>query len=121
MTLNKICLICSTLLLALVVSCAPKLAHAQLTDGQSAVLGGVIGYVIGKDKREPQYVPVYPSYGYHYVPQAPVVIHPSQVQGYNSTDHGYCAPYLNEAYYQCLGNLQRNRNEAAYYRGLRGY
>jgi hypothetical protein len=108
----------TTIMFAFVLAnCAPKPAHAQLTDGQSAVLGGIIGYALGKDKREIQYVPVYPTY----VPQAPVFIHPSQVQGYNSTDHGYCAPYLNEAYYQCLGNLQRQRNEAAYQRGLRGY
>lgn len=118
--INKIRVIGATFLIALIFACSPKPVHAQLTDGQAAVIGGLIGYSIGKDRRETQYVPVYPGYGYHYVPQAPVMIHPSQVQGYNRVDHGYCAVYTNEMYYQCLGNLQRNRNEAAYHRGLYG-
>jgi hypothetical protein len=98
-----------------------KPANAQLTEGQAAVIGGVIGYVIGKDKRENVYVqPPYSIYGNPYVAQPPVVIHPSQLQGYSSETHGYCAVYTNEMYYQCLGNIQRQKNEAAYLRGLYG-
>lgn len=82
------------------------------------MVGGLLGYVIGKETSPPRfYAPWSAPYG---VIQAPVVIHPSQVEGYNDRDHGFCAPYQNEAYYSCLGNLQRVRNENAYYRGLRG-
>jgi hypothetical protein len=120
--INKIRLkvICTAIAFAAILAnCSP--ANAQLTEGQAAVVGGIIGYVVGKDKREPVYAPSpYPTYGYPHVSQPPVVIDQSQMQGYNQRDHGYCAVYLNEMYYQCLGNLQRNRNEAAYQRGLYG-
>ncbi len=94
-------------------------AKAQLTEGQAGLLGGIIGYAIGKN-HAPQPVYAVPPVQY-VVPQQPIFIHPSQVQGYNSVDHGYCAVYTNEAYYQCLGNLQRQRNDQAYRRGLQGY
>lgn len=120
--INKIRLkvICTAIAFAAILAnCSP--ANAQLTEGQAAVVGGIIGYVVGKDKREPVYAPSpYPTYGYPHVSQPHVVIHPSQVQGYNPDTYGYCAPYLNEAFYQCLGNLQRNKNIDAYNRGLRG-
>lgn len=103
------------ILIALMSLGALQPAKAQMTEGQAAVVGGIIGYVIGqgggRQQRQPQVI----------IQQPPVVIHPSQVQGYNPETYGYCAPYINEAYYQCLGNLQRQRNAAAYNRGLYGY
>lgn len=92
---------------------------AQISVNQAILVGGVLGYVVGKETSSPRfYAPVQSTY--YGVVQAPIVIHPSQVAGYNDRDHGFCAPYQNEAYYSCLGNLQRVRNENAYYRGLRG-
>jgi hypothetical protein len=92
---------------------------AQISVSQAILVGGVLGYVVGKETSPPRfYAPWQPAqYG---IIQPPVVIHQSQIQGYNDRDHGFCAPYQNEAYYSCLGNLQRVRNENAYYQGLRG-
>lgn len=114
----KIRIVAVTLAIVGVLSCAP--ATAQLTEGQAAIVGGVIGYVIGKDKsgnqtQQPvvvqQVPPQYPMYGYPVQPMPQVP--------YDATG-GFC-PYQGEMYYQCLGNLQRLRNEEAYRRGLRGY
>jgi hypothetical protein len=104
-----------TVLLSLGLSNTP--AIAQNSVNQAIVIGGILGYVVGKETQQTRFYAPYAPYG---IIQAPVVIHPSQVNGYNDRDHGYCAPYVNEAYYSCLGNLQRVRNENAYYRGLRG-
>lgn len=104
-------------------------ASAQMTEGQGALVGGIIGYMIGKHN-SPQ--PVYaqqPAYSQpqaqvvqqpYVVSQPPVVVQQPYVTGYNPTLHGYCAGYKNELYYQCLGNRQRQLNEEAYYRGLNG-
>ena len=109
------------LLLAVLLSLslANTPATAQISVNQAIVVGGILGYVVGKEPQQTRFYAPYATANYGII-QAPVVIHPSQVAGYNHVDHGYCAPYQNEAYYSCLGNLQRVRNENAYYRGLRG-
>ena len=88
-------------------------AHAQLTEGQSAIVGGVIGYVLGKNsKPQPVYGPVPQGpYGPSYPP------YPVQPQPYS----GYCGGYTGEQYAYCMGNIQRIKNEEAYRRGLYGY
>lgn len=106
-----------SVLLSLSLASTPT--TAQISVNQAIVVGGVLGYVIGKETHSPRFSAPWPP-AYYGVVQQPVIIHPSQVAGYNDRDHGFCAPYQNEAYYSCLGNLQRVRNENAYYRGLRG-
>jgi hypothetical protein len=92
-------------------------SDAQITDGQAFIIGGLLGYVIA-EKHTQNTIYAVPD-TYNGVVQPPIVIHPSQVGGYSDKTHGFCAPYINEAYYTCLGNLQRIRNENAYYKALR--
>ena len=89
-------------------------ARAQLTEGQSAIVGGVIGYVIGKNsKPQPVYGQVPPSGPY--APSYP----PYQPQPHQYS--GYCGGYTGEQYAYCMGNIQRIKNDEAYRRGLYGY
>lgn len=110
--LTRLKLIIGALLIGMILS--PTAAKAHGYDGTAiTIFSGMIGYQLGKQAAQPvviyQDVPtVYPS--------APVII-----ENPGAGVQGYCGAYKGELYYQCLGNLQRQRNFEAYQRGLRGY
>lgn len=110
------------LFIALLLSFASINSFA-LSDGQAALLGIVIGSQLGRGAVyvQPAQVYVYPTQPQPvYVPR-PVVIDSSQALYYDPQLHGYCAPYRDEMYAQCIGNMRRKNLEDAYQRGFRGY
>jgi len=100
-------------------------SKAQMTEGQAAIVGGIIGYVIGKNnKPQPVYanqpqivVPQQPYYG---VPQQPIVVYPSQLPMYDPELHGFCAGYMDVQYAHCMGSMKRKKLDDAYQRGFTG-
>lgn len=109
---KKFKLVIVALVAALVFACAPQTASAQMTEGQAAAVGFVLGHYVSRHNRQTVIVQQAPMPQSYYV-QPPMPV-------YNNDMHGYCAPYSGEQYYHCLGNMQRKRNEDAYIRGLTG-
>lgn len=103
------------LLISLAILTASVSAHA---DAGAFVVGVLLGSVLTQPQTHHVYVQPSPQIIYQ---QPAVVINPSQVPYYDPNLHGYCAPYSDELYAQCMGNAKRNQLNNAYQRGLRGY
>ena len=94
------------------MSQTPAKAHGS--DGAAVtIVTGIIGYQLGQRSVQPTVI-------YQPIPM-PYQPAPAVIENPNSGAYGYCGGYKNEQYYQCLGNLQRQRNAEAYQRGLMGY
>ena len=109
------------LVVALTIALSSLTASAQLFEGQAIIAGLLGGMYLGKNHMNQPNNTQQIAYPQNvYITQQPVIISPSQAPMYNSELHGYCAPYQGEQYAFCLGNIERQRMEAAYRRG-RGY
>ena len=91
-------------------------------NGGSVALGVILGSVISS-RPPPAVIYAPPAVVYqqpYYQPpiviqQAPaVVISPSQAPFYDSELHGYCSPYQDYQYSQCIDNQRRRRYENSF-------
>jgi len=111
----------------LVISVALTISvSSAVADPGSFIVGAIVGAIITQPHQHPVYVqqpqPVYIQHQQPVYIQQPQPVYIQQQPVYiNEQDmRGYC-PYQGELYYQCLGNMQRKKNEEAYARGYRGY
>jgi hypothetical protein len=96
---------------------------AYANDVGAFVLGTIIGSSVYRSPlyvypQQPVYAPppiVYQSPQIIYAP-APVIISPSQAPYYDPSLHGYCAPYQDYQYAQCMESARRREAEDYYRR-----
>ena len=101
----------------LVISVALAISvSSAVADPGSFIVGAILGAAVAQPHQHQVYIqpqPVYIQPQPVYIQQQPVYINEQDMRGY--------CPYQGELYYQCLGNMQRKKNEEAYARGYRGY
>lgn len=106
-----------------------SLSSSFASDGVAALIGIVIGTQLVQPRVYVQPAPVYVPYQPVYVqpPQViyqsyqPVYITPSQAPYYDPVLHGYCAPYQDDMYANCLNNMRRKNYEDSVRRQYNGY
>lgn len=88
----------------------------SMSNGEAGILGIIIGSHMTR-QHEPMVI-VQPQVQ---VQREVIIISPSQAPYFNSTNHGYCAPYEGTQYASCMGAARKRQEmDEAYSRGYYG-